>query len=86
MDAQGPAFGDVWNELASSARRLHRGSNTVSIAAPGFAFLVAEGEDGAHQPLGPVATIAEAGAMAGEDLGHRVEELERAGERENRGQ
>jgi hypothetical protein len=46
----------------------------------GIAFLVAEDEGGAYEPLGPVATIAEAREIAGEDLRHRMQELERGSE------
>lgn len=46
----------------------------------GIAFLVAEDDCGAYEPLGPVATIAEAREIAGEDLRHRTQGLERDGE------
>ncbi|MEP7367813.1 MAG: hypothetical protein ABI972_31515 [Acidobacteriota bacterium] len=46
----------------------------------GIAFLVAEDEGGAYEPLGPVASIAEAREIAGEDLRHRMQELDRGGE------
>jgi hypothetical protein len=45
----------------------------------GIAMLIAEDENGAYEPLGPVATIAEAREVAQSDLSHRRRDLERGG-------